>query len=403
MAIYRGEGGPGDATGDATNEAVRAIAAANEAEAAALAAQTSQTAAATSATNAANSATTASTQATAAGSSATSAGTSASSAASSAAAALVSKTAAETAETNASGSASAASTSSTNAANSASSASTSASDANSSKIAAQSAQTAAESARDATLAAYDQFDDRYLGSKTSDPTLDNDGNALIAGALYFNSVSGIMKLYTGSAWVAAYVQGIASGVGFTPAGNISAVNVQAAIEELDSEKLATTTIGNTVQAWDTDLDWVSANITTAGKALLDDANNTAQRVTLGLVIGTDVQAYDVDTAKTDVAQTFTASQRGTQTTDNDLSFDLNVTNNFICTPAATGTLTFTNLAAGQSGYVLLINTGGYSISKAASVKAGATFLTTVSTAGTYLISYLSNGTSVYVTASGALS
>jgi hypothetical protein len=37
--------------------------------------------------------------------------------------------------------------------------------------------------------------------------VDNDGNALVAGALYFNSVSGVMKLYNGSAWVAAYVSG----------------------------------------------------------------------------------------------------------------------------------------------------------------------------------------------------
>ena len=66
---------------------------------------------------------------------------------------------------------------------------------------------AAEAARDAALAAYDNFDDRFLGSKTSDPTLDNDGNALVAGSLYFNSVDGAMKVYTGSAWVAAYVSG----------------------------------------------------------------------------------------------------------------------------------------------------------------------------------------------------
>lgn len=66
------------------------------------------------------------------------------------------------------------------------------------------AQAAAESARDATLAALDSFDDRYLGSKTSDPTLDNDGNALVSGALYFNSTDGVMKVYTGSAWVSAY-------------------------------------------------------------------------------------------------------------------------------------------------------------------------------------------------------
>jgi hypothetical protein len=47
---------------------------------------------------------------------------------------------------------------------------------------------------------FDNFDDRYLGSKTSDPTLDNDGNALLTGALYFNSATSAMKVYTGSAW-----------------------------------------------------------------------------------------------------------------------------------------------------------------------------------------------------------
>lgn len=69
------------------------------------------------------------------------------------------------------------------------------------------AQAAAEAARDSALAAYDNFDDRYLGAKSSDPTLDNDGNALLAGALYYNTVVPEMRLYTGSAWVAAYVSG----------------------------------------------------------------------------------------------------------------------------------------------------------------------------------------------------
>jgi hypothetical protein len=94
-------------------------------------------------------------------------------------------------------------------------ASTNATNAATSATAAQTAQSAAESARDATLAAYDNFDDRYLGSKTSNPTVDNDGNALVAGALYFNSVSGAMQVYTGSAWVAAYV----SGTGFLASAN----------------------------------------------------------------------------------------------------------------------------------------------------------------------------------------
>jgi len=93
------------------------------------------------------------------------------------------------------------------AATSASGASNSANNASNSANAASSAQTAAESARDATLAAYDSFDDRYLGAKSSNPTLDNDGNALLAGSLYYNTVVPEMRLYTGSAWVAAYVSG----------------------------------------------------------------------------------------------------------------------------------------------------------------------------------------------------
>lgn len=108
------------------------------------------------------------------------------------------------------------------------------------------------------------------------------------------------------------------------------------------------------------------------------------------------------TAYTNALQTFTASQRGTVTTDNDLSFDMSVTNNFSCTPTGTGTLTFTNITAGQSGYVLLDNSGGYAISAATTTKVGTSFLTTISTAGVYLISYMSNGTNVYCTASGAL-
>ena len=60
---------------------------------------------------------------------------------------------------------------------------------------------AASASATAAAASYDSFDDRYLGAKTSDPSVDNDGNALITGAIYWNSSSSVMKVWSGSAWV----------------------------------------------------------------------------------------------------------------------------------------------------------------------------------------------------------
>lgn len=135
-----------------------------------------------------------------------------------------------------------------------------------------------------------------------------------------------------------------------------------------------------------------------------ELNQTTDLLTkvYGLVIGTDVQAYDADTAKTDAAQTFTASQRGTVTTDNDGSFDMNATNNFKCTPTGNFTLTFTNITAGQSGFILLVNSGAYTVSAHANTKVQTGALAAISAAGTYLLSYWSDGTNVYVTHSGAM-
>jgi hypothetical protein len=60
--------------------------------------------------------------------------------------------------------------------------------------------TAAAASAAAAATTYDNFDDRYLGSKSTAPTLDNDGDALVTGALYWNSVSNTMFAWTGSAW-----------------------------------------------------------------------------------------------------------------------------------------------------------------------------------------------------------
>ena len=60
--------------------------------------------------------------------------------------------------------------------------------------------TAAAASATAAANSYDSFDDRYLGSKSSAPSVDNDGNALIEGALYWNSVDNAMYAWTGSEW-----------------------------------------------------------------------------------------------------------------------------------------------------------------------------------------------------------
>ena len=164
------------------------------------AAQSSETAAASSATAAASSATAAATSATSAATSATSASASATAAATSATSAAASATAAATSATSSATSATASATSATAAATSATSAAASVTAAATSATSAAASATAAATSATSAAASYDAFDDRYLGNKSSDPTLDNDGGALITGALYFNDVVDAMKVYNGASW-----------------------------------------------------------------------------------------------------------------------------------------------------------------------------------------------------------
>ena len=182
--------------GSATAAATSAASAAASATAAA----TSATSAANSATASAASASASATSASAAATSASSAATSATAAATSATSAAASATAAATSATSASASASASATSASAAATSASSAATSASSAATSASSALTSANSAATSASSAAASYDSFDDRYLGAKASDPSVDNDGNPLITGALYFNTAIPAMKVYTGSAW-----------------------------------------------------------------------------------------------------------------------------------------------------------------------------------------------------------
>lgn len=242
----------------ATNAASSASSASSSASSASTSAGTATTKAsdaATSATAAASSASTASTAATNAGNSATAAATSATNASNSASAASTSASNASSSASAASTSASNASTSATNAASSATSASSSASTASTqatnaatSATNAAASETAAAASATSAAASFDSFDDRYLGAKSSDPSVDNDGNALVTGAMYFNSTVNEMRVRTsGAAWAAAYVPSS----GYLTSGDI----------------------GSTVQAYDADLTAWSGVSTSAKQDTLVSGTN----------------------------------------------------------------------------------------------------------------------------------
>jgi hypothetical protein len=211
----------------ASNSASAAATSATSAAASATAAATSATSAAASATTASNSASTATTQAAAASTSATSAAVSATAASTSAASALTSQTAAATSATSAATSQSAAATSATSAAASASAAATSA--------------TSAESSATSAASSWDQFDDRYLGAKSSFPTLDNDGNALAVGAIFFYTVDNNMYAWNGTTWIvftsASAITAVVAGDGLDGGGSGGSVTL-----DVDSTVLRTTIV-----------------------------------------------------------------------------------------------------------------------------------------------------------------
>jgi hypothetical protein len=262
-------------------------------------------------------------------------------------------------------SAAAAAVSATNALNSANSASSSAS----------TATTAANNA----AASYDSFDDRYLGAKGSVPTLDNDGNALITGALYFNSVSNTMFVYTGTAWVAAgsavngtsqrsvytatasqttfaivydvgfvdvYQNGakLVSGVDFTATNGTSVILTTGATagDSIDIVAYGAFLLANTYTQAAAD-----AKFAQVANNLSDLTNTATARTNLGLAIGTNVQAYDADTAKyDDVTANFTGTlQNGGSNVvvDSDIgstvqAYDVNTAKYNATTANFTGTL-----------------------------------------------------------------
>jgi len=83
------------------------------------------------------------------------------------------------------------------------SAATSQANASASETNAASSAVASASSASSAAASYDAFDDRYLGPKATNPTVDNDGDALLTGAIYWNTSESQLKVFNGSIWVSA--------------------------------------------------------------------------------------------------------------------------------------------------------------------------------------------------------
>lgn len=137
---------------------------------------------------------------------------------------------------------------------------------------------------------------------------------------------------------------------------------------------------------------VADNSVTTAK--INDTAVTVAKLGTGALIGTNIQAFDADTAKTDAVQTFTVSQRGGVTNHGTLiantAFrqDLSLSNHYKMTLAGSITINNpTNQVAGQSGAIEIINGGSYTVSWGSDWDFAAGTAPVITASGTDLLSY----------------
>jgi hypothetical protein len=268
--------------------------------------------------------------------------------------------------------ATAAASSASSASSSASNAATSESNASSSASSASSSASSAAASAAAAASALDSFDDRYLGSKSAAPTLDNDGNALVAGALYFNNGTVTagdkgMWVYDGAAWIEASAAQEALLVSYEYVATAAQTTFSGADANTQTLSYVPGAIivaqnGAILRPGD---EYTASNGTSVvlatGAALNDEiviytfATFTVANTYTIAQADAAFQAKDADTAKTDVVQTFTVAQRGAVVALTDgatITPDFAAANNFSVTLGGNRTLANpTNLVAGQSGVI----------------------------------------------------
>ena len=133
---------------------------------------------------------------------------------------------------------------------------------------------------------------------------------------------------------------------------------------------------------------------TVTTAKLADTSVTAAKLGTGALIGTNIQAYDADTAKTDVVQTFSVSQRGGVTDYGSLiantAFRQNLASSNHYKMTLAGSITInnpTNQVAGQSGAIEIVNGGSYTVSWGSDWDFAAGTAPVITVSGTDLLSY----------------
>jgi hypothetical protein len=193
------------------------------------------------------------------------------------------------------------------ASSSASAASSSASAASSSASAASSSASAASSSAASAATSYDDFDDRYLGSKSSAPTLDNDGNALINGALYWNSVSAQMFVRDSGAWVAIKPTTVEQGNITTVAGISANVTTVAGISANVTSVAGNSTNINSVAGNSANINTVATNNANINTVAGANANITTLAGISGAISTVASNAGNISTVATDIAKVITAA------------------------------------------------------------------------------------------------